>query len=368
LLATLDIDIQWFYHASRALKGVSDINLVPIVVFQPEEVHSYSTIILLNKQIISKLESIFGQETKFSCDGLSVLNQKETLQTSFQINEIANPFQICFMLPCASVFKESYDDTSFLSTAFHLRKAAAESTVFLKIIHPLSSHCESASLAFLPLDFRSLISFGFIYPFGINFLSAVEGISPAVVFSLILVHKFKFSVPLYSDKIIFLLKLLCLSRGIKYFSESEAEISPFLYPVKLDTGFLFRESLLHGFHQKWSIQTKFRHALPLGLIEGERSPDVITLALQISSLIKYSSPDIFTLTLSLIEGYDLSRRLCPALTLLIQFYEKEARSYQFILDLLINDVGGDFLIDIYKFVFDLVEAKLLQPGVAKIKI
>jgi len=68
------------------------------------------------------------------------------------------------------------------------------------------------------------------------------------------------------------------------------------------------------------------------------------------------------------ESYDFSRRLTPALTLITKLYEKEIRSYQFILDLLVSDVGADFLIDIYKLVFDLIEAKLLQPAVAKIKI
>jgi len=368
LLAALDIDIQWFYHASRALKGISDTNLVPIVVFQPEEVYSYATIILLNNQIISELESVYSQRATFSCGSSPLLNQEESLHALFQINEIVNPFQICFSLPWGAFIKESYSGASSLSAALHLRKAEAEALAFLKIIHSLASKQKPLSSAVLSLDFRSSISFGFIYPLTIDFLSAVEGISPAIVFSLILAHKFKFSVPLYFDKIQFSIKPVCFASGVKFFSESEQEVSPFLQPVKLNTGFLFGVLLRDDVFSKWNIKFKPSLLIPFWLREVKRSPDIITLALRISSFIKYSSPDIFTLTLSFTESYDFSRRLTPSLTLLTKFYEKEVRSYQFILDLLINDADGDFLIDIYKFIFDLVEARLLQPAVAKIKI
>ena len=368
LLAALDVDIQWFYHASRALKGISDINFVPIVILQPEEVYSYSTIILLDERIKSELESILRRKIAFSCGHTSSPAHKSLLRALFQTNEIVNPFQICFPLLYASVIKESYGDTPTLSTALHLRKAGAESLAFLKIIHSLSS--EEKPLFSMPLflDFPSLISFGFIYPFRISFSSTVEGISPSIVFSLILAHKFKFSVPLYSNKIIFSLEPLCLARGIKFFSESEAELSPFLHPIKLDTGFLFKTPLVNRLSSVSNIQSKLSFPISFWLGEARRSPDIITLALRISSFIKYSSPDVIALTLALREDYSLFRQLTPALSLLAYLYEREARSYQFLLDLLVSDVGGDFLIDIYKQIFDLVEAKLLQPAVAKIKI
>ena len=368
LLASLDVDIQWFHHVSKVLKGISDVDLVPIVIFQPEEIYSYSTVILLDEQIRLELESILGREITFSCGCISSSERKNLLQTLFQINEITNPFQIYFPLLYAAFTSEVYEDASALSAALHLRKAEAEILVFLKIIHSLLCQRRPLSITPLSLDFFSLISFGFIYPLTINFLSSISGISPAIVFSLILSHKFKFSVPLYSDKIIFHLKPLCLSRGIKYFSESETEISPFLSPIKLDTGFLFQESLVNRFFSETKIQSQPSLLTPFWLGEGRRSPDIITLALRLSSFIKYSSPDLFALTLSLMESYDFSRRLTPALTLITKLYEKEIRSYQFILDLLVSDVGADFLIDIYKLVFDLIEAKLLQPAVAKIKI
>ena len=368
LLASLDVDIQWFHHVSKALRGISDVDLVSIVIFQPEEIYSYSTVILLDKQIRLELESILSREIAFSCGCISSLERKSLLQTVFQINEIVNPFQICFPLLYAAFTSDGYEDVSALPLALHLRKAEAEILAFLKIIHSFLCQKRPLSIGSLSLGFFSLISFGFIYPLTIVFLSAIEGISPAIVFSLILAHKFKFSVPLYSDKIIFHLKPLCLSRGIKYFSESETEISPFLFPIKLETEFLFQESLVNRFFSESKIQSKHNLLIPFWLGERRRSPDIITLALRLSSFIKYSSPDLFALTLSLVESYDFSRRLTPALTLTTKLYEKEIRSYQFILDLLVSDVGADFLIDIYKLVFDLIEAKLLQPAVAKIKI
>ncbi|RLF01928.1 MAG: hypothetical protein DRJ64_09950, partial [Thermoprotei archaeon] len=292
LSASLDLDIQWIGHISRALRGFSDINLVPIAIFQPEEIYSYSTIILLEDSISSELKQIIHNGINFLNRQLPRLATRKSIEILSQINEVANPFHICFFLPFASVIRESYDSEAFLLISFHLRKAGAESLAFLGIHHTLASESETTSINFLPFSSRLASCFGFKFPSKIAFFSAVEGISPAIVFSLLLSHKFKFSVPLYSDKIIFSLKPLCLARGIKFFSESEEDVSPFLSPIKLDTGFLFRASLTNKFFSGWSLQSKLDFVIPFWTGEAKRSPDIIALALQISSFIKYSSPDI----------------------------------------------------------------------------
>jgi len=368
LLAALDIDIQWIYHASRALKGFSHIDFVPIVIFQPEIAHTYSAIIELGERVIAKLIDAFPEQIICRPGVRHLSGIEKSIGASFHINEIANPFQAACFLFFDSSAKKYYESETASITNFHLRKAAAEAIEFLQIKHLLISgqkpeSCFSSATAFL-----FLLSSGFVFPLDIDFRSKIEGILPSLIVFLALSHKFKFSIPLYFDKIYFSIKPLLLTRGVKFFSESEQEISSFLHPIKLDTEFLLNSPLMNNILSNISVQSRIGLTVLFDLYERRRSPDVIALALRISSFIKYSSPDVIALTLALKENYDLFRQLTPALSLLMYLYERDARSYQFLLDLLVSDVSGDFLIDIYKQVFDLVEAKLLQPAIAKIKI
>ena len=156
-------------------------------------------------------------------------------------------------------------------------------------------------------------------------------------------------------------------RSSKYFREDEDEITPFLQPFKLNTLFIYPldlHVLPRNINNYFTLRTKL---IGFKILEKLRTPDIISITLSLGASY-ISVPEIVTLRILPEFDYDLQTALKIDRNLNLLLLGRLEKSYLALLKLIIEDAGGEFLFDIEKSIFDIIEVYILQPGVLKFSL
>jgi len=156
-------------------------------------------------------------------------------------------------------------------------------------------------------------------------------------------------------------------RSAKYTREDESDITPFLEPFKLGLTFIYPillETSLRNINNLFALRTKL---IGFKIHERLRTPDIIFLTLRLGTSY-ISSPEIISLRISPEFDYDLQSVVRLDRNLNLFLVGKLEKNFLGLLKLIISDASGEFLLDIAKSIFDVIEAYILQPGVLKFSL
>ena len=368
LLIAWQLDIEWTYESARTLRKALPTNFIPIVILQPKEAISFATNVLFLHSAVWQLNKITAYRLFNYISTIRELDSVKLANINFGVSEITNPQLIILQNFLALRQIEQPINLKSFNINYILTKAEAEGYFIINLLNYCIARRRADQTSAAPLTISTQILPGLIFSNILQLFAAASEFAPSLVFLCPLQYQFKLFFPYYFHKFFEHLITKGSVRGAKYFQEDEIVISPFLYPPKLNTAFYFNINLEKKFNRSLAPREIIKNIIIFDIRRAVPAPEIINLILKFISDIRATSPDIITLTLLFSKDYNISKNLFTALQLETYIYEKESRSYKFLLDLLISDVGGDLIIDTYKLIFDLIEAKFLQPAVAKIKI
>jgi len=251
------------------------------------------------------------------------------------------------------------------SSNFIAREAAPEVFEGILLEHNLESLSDVSTNYITFLSQLYFLNFGFSFPSALSIFG--KSISEEKSLILLGLEKGLSSISIPKQFATAPVSYSFALRSAKYFREDEDEISPFLQPVKLGTQFIYSLPLYNYLINKNCFYTLRRELIGFKVLEKLRTPDIIAFMLGIQTSY-ISVPEIVSLTI--LPGFDYDLQSILRLDRNINFFlaGRLEKSVLGLLRLVVSDAGGDFLLDIAKSIFDIIEVYILQPGVLKFSL
>jgi len=260
--------------------------------------------------------------------------------------------------------ESSYFAFKFLSN-FIAREATPEvnEKLVLQYVSRAYSEIKDEFTAFWIFPAFSVFAFGF--PCQLLTQSNMISISKQMTALLFPCDFIYISSPINRSSLVFSSRVALHSS--KYYREDEDEVTPFLKSFKLALTFIYPlllETSLCSINNLFALRRKL---IGFKIFEKLRTPDIVFLALSFGTSY-ISSPEIVSLCISSEFDYDLQSIVRLDKNLNLFLVGKLEKSYLGLLKLIIEDASGEFLLDIAKSIFDVIEAYILQPGVLKFSL
>jgi len=323
---------------------------------------------LLAPLAVSHASSIYDKQARCLLMGISswedfLMQRHTTILLKREVFE--QPFLALLFSDFSFEEKESsYFAFKFLSN-FITNEATPEvnEKLVLQYVSRVYSEIKNEFDAFWIFPVFSVFAFGF--PSRLLIQSDVISISKQMI-ALLLPYDFIYiSLPINRASLVF--SSLVALRSSKYYREDEDEVTPFLEPFKLSLTFIYPlllETSLRNINNLFALRRKL---IGFRIFEKLRTPDIVFLALSFRTSY-ISSPEIISLRISPEFDYDLQSIVRLDRNLNLFLVSELEKSYLGLLKLIIDDASGEFLLDIAKSIFDVIEAYILQPGVLKFSL
>jgi len=260
--------------------------------------------------------------------------------------------------------ESSYFAFKFLSN-FIAREATPEvnEKLVLQYVSRAYSEIKDEFTAFWIFPVFSVFAFGF--PCRLLTQSNMISISKQMTALLFPCDFIYISSPINRSSLMF--SFLVALHSSKYYREDEDEVTPFLEPFKLGLTFIYPlllETSLRNINNLFALGRKL---IGFKIFEKLRTPDIVFLVLSFGTSY-ISSPEIVSLRISSEFDYDLQSVVRLDRNLNLFLVGKLEKSCLGLLKLIMEDASGEFLLDIAKSIFDVIEAYILQPGVLKFSL